>query len=64
MRIQWPKPIKEIKLIDEGLHMFYCGFDIRQVDEHYEVFDRSDRFCFSADTIEEAMKAIYDWTFA
>lgn len=38
--------------------MSYLGFDIRKVDEHYEVFDSKGEFCFSTDTLGEAIEEI------
>lgn len=36
------------------------GFNIRYVLGHVEVFDRSGAFCFSADTVAEAMDELRD----
>ncbi len=33
-------------------------FHIQYVMDHVEVFDRSGRFCFSADTVAEAMEEL------
>ena len=41
--------------------MSYFGFDIRKVDEHYEVYDSAGEFCFSADTLGEAIEEIQEY---